>query len=437
MAVLKELEIKQKIGLGKKAEYNDIPNLYLAATAAKTGYWQVNRTVEGKRLRCTIGKYPDLASKDARRLVPTIYDLLLHSDPKHLKQLCSLTNDPDRIRQFLVGEIASVKTIAPAFEDYARRWWESNIKPSALDPKTIRQKIQQLEFYVFDAIGAKPINVITHQELKELLLPMWTRKGERGGNKAGNETASRLLGVIREIFRVAINDKSNTLVEFNPTPSPRDFPKFKEEDEHHNALPYEEAPAFWKWLTEESKATIFTKAATSMVLLLGKRQKEVRYLKWEYVDFDKALINAPGRFYDPELDRRINYTKNGQPHTTPIPKQLLGILSSVKELTGGNEYALSGDRKKPLSNNTIGNLLKAYKWRDADGRPANTHGARGTLAQWTEDVVKTDGVLRKMILQHTFDTLEKAYAVNPKLRIPMEKEYRETLQQWADYVTGE
>jgi len=114
MAVLKELEIKQKISLGKKAEYNDIPNLYLAATAAKTGYWQVNRTVERKRLRCTIGKYPELASKDARRLTPTIYELLLHSDPKHLKQLCSLTKDPDPIRQFLVGEIASVKTIAPA-----------------------------------------------------------------------------------------------------------------------------------------------------------------------------------------------------------------------------------------------------------------------------------------------------------------------------------
>ena len=34
MPVLKEVEIKQRISMGKKAEYNDSPNLYLAVFLA-------------------------------------------------------------------------------------------------------------------------------------------------------------------------------------------------------------------------------------------------------------------------------------------------------------------------------------------------------------------------------------------------------------------
>ena len=120
MPVLKEVEIKQRISMGKKAEYNDSPNLYLAATVACTGYWQVNRLVNGKRVRLNIGRYPELSSKDARRVAPVIYDALRDHDPKHLKSVCAMTTDPERIRSFLYGETATVKRVAPSFESYAR-----------------------------------------------------------------------------------------------------------------------------------------------------------------------------------------------------------------------------------------------------------------------------------------------------------------------------
>lgn len=436
MPVLKELEIKQKIALGKKAEYNDSSNLYLAATVAKTGYWQVNRSVNGKRLRCQIGQYPDLSSKDARRLAPQIYDLLEVADPKHLKELCKITSDPDRIRQFVQGDTPTVQRVAPSFESYARQWWETTIKPSTLDPITIRQKIQQLEDYAFPVIGAKPINTITFENIRQLVLPMWTRKGERGGNKAGNETARRLLGIIKEVFRVALNDRANTRVDFNPTPDARDFPKYKVVIDHHVALDYAKAPEFWQWLVNDCTASTITKTATATIFLLGKRQAEVRYLKWEYVDLDAALINAPGWHYDPKYGRETHYTKNGEAHTTPIPDKLLGMLLEAKELTSGNEYALSLYPAKPMSENTVGKLLKGFYWRDPSGKPANAHGARRTVGEWIETEFEPQGPLRKMVLQQKLNLLESAYAVSPELRVPFEKQRREMMQRWEDYVTG-
>lgn len=436
LPVLKELEIKQKIALGKKAEYNDSSNLYLAATVAKTGYWQVNRTVGGKRLRCQIGRYPHLSSKDARRLAPQIYDLLEVADPKHLKELCKITSDPDRIRQFVQGDAPAVQKVAPSFESYARQWWETNIKPSTLDPKTIRQKIQQLEDYAFPVIGSKPINTITFEEIRQLLLPMWTRKGERGGNKAGNETASRLLGIMREIYRVALNDRANTKVEYNPTPTKKDFAKFEAKTDHQPSLDYKVAPEFWNWLMEESGASTMTKIATATVFLLGKRSGEVRHLKWAYVDLDAALIHAPGKHFDPKYGREKNYTKNGEPHTTPIPNKLLEMLKEAKELTSGNEYALSLRPTKPMSENTVGKLLKGFQWRDPNGKPATTHGARRTVGEWIEAEFNPQGPIRKMVLQQKLDPLEKAYAVSPELRVPFEKQRRDMMQRWEDYVTG-
>jgi len=434
---LKEVEIKQKISLGKKAEYNDTPNLYLAATVAKTGYWQVNRLVNGKRHKCNIGKYPDLSSKDARRLAPTIYDLLAYTDAKHLKSLCEITSEPDRIKGFITGDAQTIKKVAPNFEEYAREWWETNIKPSSLDPKTIRQKIQQLESYAFPVLGAKPINRVTFEDIRKLIHPMWIRNGERGGRKAGNETAGRLLGIIREIFRVAINDRLNTLVEFNPAPTARDFPKQRNEKRHYRSLDYKDAPHFWNWLQNESNASKITKVATAVVFILGKRQKEVRFLKWEYIDFKNAVYNAPGWFVDPELMREVHYTKNGDAHSTPIPSRLMAMLDELRDITANNQYALSLHPTKPLSNNTIAKCVSTYKPASNPEMTLNAHGARGTLTQWIEDVERPrEGIVKKLILQHTLDALEQAYSVDPSKRVPVEDERREILQKWEDYIAG-
>lgn len=434
---LKEVEIKQRISLGKKAEYNDTPNLYLAATVAGTGYWQVNRSVNGKRLRCNIGKYPNLATKDARRLAPVIYDLLENTDAKYLKSLCGLTTDPERIRQFVTGETQPVKKIAPSFEKYAREWWETNIQPSTLDPITIRQKIQQLESYVFPALGAKPINQISFEDIRKLILPLWMRRGERGGDKAGAETARRLLGIIREIYRIALNDRVNTLVDVNPTPTARDFPLRRDEDKHYRALDYNDAPHFWNWLQNESAANKITKLATALVFILGKRQKEVRFLKWKYIDFENAVYNAPGWFYNPALGREVHYTKNGDAHSTPIPSRLMALMAEVREITQNNLYALSLHPKKPLSNNTIAKCISSYEPPSNPEATLNAHGARGTLAQWIEDVARPrQGLVKKLILQHSLDLLEQAYSVDPSTRVPVEDERREILQKWEDYVMG-
>ena len=263
------------------------------------------------------------------------------------------------------------------------------------------------------------------------------RKGERGGNKAGTETARRLLGIIREIYRIALNDRVNTLVDVNPTPAARDFPLRRGEDKHYRALDYNDAPHFWNWLQNESKSNKITKLATSLVFILGKRQKEVRYLKWEYIDFDNAVYNAPGWFYGPMLEREVHYTKNGDSHSTPIPSRLMALMAEVKGITQNNLYALSLHPKKPLSNNTIAKCISSYGPPSNPETTLNAHGARGTLAQWIEDVARPrQGVVKKLILQHTLDLLEKAYSIDPSTRVPVEDERREILQKWEDYVMG-
>jgi hypothetical protein len=46
-----------------------------------------------------------------------------------------------------------------------------------------------------------------------------------------------------------------------------------------------------------------------------------------------------------------------------------------------------------------------------------------------------EGILKKLLLQHTLDDLELAYSVRPELRMPVEAERRQIMQHWEDYVT--
>ena len=86
-------------------------------------------------------------------------------------------------------------------------------------------------------------------------------------------------------------------------------------------------------------------------------------MKWEYIDFENAVFNAPGWFFSTEEQREIHYTKNGDAHSTPIPSHLLSMMLEIKEITEGNQYALSLHPTKPLSNNTIAKAISSYKPR--------------------------------------------------------------------------
>ena len=89
-----------------------------------------------------------------------------------------------------------------------------------------------------------------------------------------------------------------------------------------------------------------------------------------------------------------------------------------------------------MSENTVGKLLKGFHWRDPSGKPANAHGARRTVGEWIETEFEPQGPLRKMVLQQKLNLLESAYAVSPELRVPFEKQRREMMQRWEDYVAG-
>lgn len=437
MAYLKEVEIKKYIDAGVIKEYPDTPNLYLCTTKAKTGYWEVNRSVDKKRKKCRFGKYPEISSKTARELAPIIYDALQDNEPKNIKAICAINQDPSKLRSFFSGEIATVKKVAPTFQEYAIKWWKENIQPSDLDAKTIRQKIQQLESYVFPKIGYKPLNQISYDDIKQIVLPMWNKRGERGGDKAGHETATRILGIVREVFRNALNDRQNTLLDFNPTPTSRDMPKVMVKVQHNVGVPFERANEFWTWLMEVNTSSLITKTATAVGFLLGKRTKQIRFLKWVYIDLDKAIYYSPARHFNPEIGKEENYTKNRQEYYTPIPKRLNAMLAEIKPLTEQNYYALSMHPTKPLSNNTISDCVAKFDYKDADGRCLNGHGVRSTFDNFVEEVIKPrEGIAKKLLLQHKLNTLELSYFYRPEQRVPLESELREYIQQWEDYVVG-
>ena len=354
------------------------------------GYWVFRYQFAGKRVDLSLGAYPSITLKEARkRAIASRNELLQGNRPTAYWRTQIVQKDRNQ----------------PLFKDYAKQCIEAK-KAEWQNPKHVEQWFNTVEQYANPLIGDKGLDEIDTQDILDILTPIWYTK---------TETASRLRGRIEWILASATTRKLRAGL--NPAawrghletilPKPTRITPVK----HHPALPYKEIPRFLGSLREKDGVAAL---ALEFLILHANRSGEV-------LNGLRSEISEDGLWIIP-----ANRMKAKREHRIPIGKRGLELLTIAKYLDPDSKYLFSRDGK-PLSTMAMAMMLRKLK-------PAITiHGFRSSFRDWvSEETAHSPEVAEKALAHAVANQVEAAYRRGDLL------DHRKRLMKdWEDYcMTG-
>lgn len=291
----------------------------------------------------------------------------------------------------------------PSFEEVAQQVHIERL-PTWKNAKHGAQWINTLRDYAFPKIGRMPVDSIGQPEVLMCLSPIWTEK---------HETARRLAQRIKVVLDVA-RSKGFRSGE-NPVTAIKEgqvLPKVKAKPKHHEAMRWQDVPAFYAAL--KSKKAMSANALM-FTCLTGSRTGEVLGLRWAELDFDQRLWICPAE-----------RMKTGEEHRVPLTDEMLAILEPLKALQ--SDYVFEGQKRhQPLSNMSMLMLLRRMQ---VEG--VTVHGFRSTFRDWAAEVANVPREVAEKSLAHSVGSeVERAYA-----RSDLLDKRRDLMRRWSQFVTS-
>jgi integrase len=354
------------------------------------GYWVFRYLYGNKRLDLSLGAYPAISLKEARkRAISARNELHNGNKPKAYWKLTPVPIEQNK----------------PLFKDYANACIK--IKQAEWkNPKHISQWFNTIEQYANPVIGKKHLDEIDTQDILDILTPIWYDK---------TETASRLRGRLEWILASATTRKLRNGL--NPAswrghletilPKPTRIAPVK----HHPALAYKDLPEFIKTLREKDGVA---NLALEFLILNANRSGEVlNGLRSEITDEGLWVIPA----------QRM---KAKREHRIPLGKRAMDILTIAKAMDPNSKYLFSINGKA-LSSMAMAMALRRIK-------PTITvHGFRSCFRDWVaEETMHSPDVAEKALAHAVANQVEAAYRRGDLL------EHRKRLMKdWENYcLTG-
>lgn len=322
----------------KPYKLSDGGGLYLEVTTNGSRYWRLKYRFAGKEKRLAFGVYPEVSLAQARE------------KREAAKKLLSAGSDPGELKK--AEKIAQKLNYENTFEAIAREWHQLRADRWSLRYRD--EIIDTFEKDIFPYIGKRPIAEIKPMELLETL-----RRMEKRGALEKMRKVRQRCG---EVFRHAI---VTGRAEYNPAPdlaTALATPK----KTHFPFLTAEELPHFLKDLAGYT-GSVITKTATQIIMLTGVRTQELRFARWEDINFEKRLWEIP-----PEV------MKMKRPHIVPMSDQVVGLFESLKPITGLYPLVFVGrnDHTKPISKESVNQVIELLGYK---GRLTG-HGFRHTMS---------------------------------------------------------
>jgi integrase len=290
-----------------------------------------------------------------------------------------------------------------SFEVIAREWYD--IQKGRWTPRHAAYVLKRLQSDVFPEIGVFPIADITAPQLLAAI-----RKVESRG---AHEIAHRALQTAGQVFRYAIvtgraerSPASDLKGALKPVPRG-----------HFAAFDYRALPDFVKNLERnDARLYLHTRLAVRMLLLTFVRTSE--------------LINATFKEFDLEAKEWIipaERIKMRNPHVVPLSRQVLDIVTQLKELNGVSPWLFPNqvEPRKSMSNNTV---LKALERMGYKGEMTG-HGFRTVASTWANENGYGKDAIEKQLAHSPDDKVRATYN-----RADFMAERRVMLQAYADWL---
>lgn len=384
----------------KSYKITDSSGLYLLIKPNGSKLWYMKYRIDGKEKKLAFGPYPDVTLFKARQL-----------------------RDAARARVREGADPAADKKIAQqkkkngqTFQQIAMNWHADHRRWSAHYAATIQRR---LEMYVFPDIGDSLIDQITTETLLFTL-----RKVE---NKGFLEITARLKNYVTEIMRYAVKKqliKSNPALDLDGEFTPP-------ETQHYPALPLEKLPELIS-RTESYSGRLLTKYALKLSLLFFVRSSELRFARWDEIDWQQKLWVIPEEREQIENVRFSHRgTKMKTQHIVPLSDQAITLLKKIEALSGHLSFIFPGeyDQDKCMSDNTINKALRVMGYDTK--KEICGHGFRAmACSALSESGLWSKEAIEKQMSHQERNSVRAAYIHKAEYleeRIAM-------MQWWADYL---
>lgn len=378
----------------KPRKLTDAHGLYLLVKPAGK-YWRWDYRHAGKRKTMALGVYPEVGLKEARE--------------RMAEGRALLGQGQDPMQQRAQQKHALAVAAANSFEVVAREWHTANAKRWA--PATTAKALAHFEADVFPVIGHRPVADVTPPELLAML-----RKVEGRG---AAYTATRLREFCGQVFRFAIATGRATynpaadLVKAIVVPSVQHRPAITDRREFG---------AFLRDLKSYGSADRLTLLGTRLALLTFVRSQELRLARWDEVDLDAREWRIPAA--------RMKMGKGlSQAHIVPLSQEAIDTFNEIKPLSGhlGAVFPSSHGSDRPMSENTIGNLLKRMGYQGRQTLHGFRASARSLLSERGWSVAA---------LERQLDHAERSKVVAAYARSEHLDERRQIMDDWGSLVTA-
>jgi integrase len=376
-------------GLKDPGRYADGGNLYLRVSPTGAKRWTFLYTIGTKKNReLGLGSAGTVTLAEAREKATAARKLLVNGiDPKVEKR-----------EEEAAREIASV-----SFGDFADAFIKDH-EAGWSNPKHIAQWHMTLSDSYCKKIRSRPISEIHTDDVLAVLKPCWQTRPE---------TARRIRMRIEKVLDAAKVKGLRTGE--NPARSRGQLDHIlprhtKSTDDHHNAMPYGEVPAFLASLEQKRG---FSVLALRFAILTAARTGEVIGARWEEIDMEAGLWTIPAQ-----------RMKARRAHRVPLTDPVLEVL---REVQGAHaEWVFPGPSlRAPLSNMAMLGLLKRAKLN------FTVHGFRSGFRDWSAETTNFPSEVCEMALAHAVaNKTEAAYR-----RGDLFEKRKALMEAWAGFLT--
>lgn len=388
----------------KVTKLYDRDGLLLRVTGPGRGSWQLKYRWGKKEKTLSLGVYPTVSLSDAR-----------DETSKARKKLADGLDPGVEKKQ---RKISAIKNSEDTFKAVALEWLDEAAKNAKWSPHYKDKVLRSLVNDLFGPLGSLPIGQISAQEMNAVL----TKVTARGAL----ETASRLKQRCTLIFDHAVAESrasNNPMYHLKA--------KFKApKATHQPRIAFFELPAFWKSIPA-ANGHRQTELAIMMMAYTFLRTKELRHLRWEYIDPQEKCIRIPGEI----MKQRCT-------HLVPISRQVQSLIDELRTFNYDSPFLFRSERSafRPMSNNTVlyaiyrmgyKGLMSGHGFRSVASTELNElKSNREAIKRQVDYEVMFDGD----VIERQLDHKERDQSRDPY----NEAEYWESrvymMQTWADHL---
>ncbi len=354
----------------------------ITASGAKS--FILEKRIDGKVKRLTLGRYPELTVEQARK-----------EAHKLLGYIAAGRNPPaEKKYKSLQGT-----SLEQAFNDFI----------------TVRKNLKARTLYDYQRVMKVAFVDWQDKAMLDISKDMVAKRHSKVGAEHGEAYANLSMRFLRALFNFAIaqyeDGSGNAILRENPVMRLTQTRAWYRVDRRQTVIkPHQLAPWYQAVITLKQDAISKQSALVSDYLLFllftGLRRQEAATLKWSDIDLDDRSFT-------------LTDTKNREPLTLPLTDFISNLLESRKAATD-SEYVFAGDGRAGY---LIEPRRQVKKVIELSGVSFTLHDLRRTFITVAESIDISAYALKRLVNHKMTNDVTAGYIVSDveRLRKPMEQ----------------